>query len=68
MGLSRKQGWAKPLGYGVALYAMGMAVMELLAIFTVAHPVNALMLPLLWGGTSLSFLVLLARSSDGPHG
>lgn len=66
IGLSRRQGWARPLGVGVALYAMGMAGVELLAIFTGSHLLDAMVLPLLWGGASLLFLVFLASASSKP--
>jgi hypothetical protein len=66
IGLSRRQGWARSLGFGVALYAMGMAGMELLGFLTGSRRLDALVLPIIWGGASLLFLVALAIASSKP--
>ena len=60
-GLYGKKRWAKPLGVGIALYSIGLAAMELLA------PLSELrILPILWGASSVWFLIALARESRKP--
>ena len=66
VGLSRRQGWARSLGFGIALYALGMAGLELLAFLSGSRRLDALVLPLLWGGASLLFLVVLASATSKP--